>query len=485
MNKSNISSVCVGLLACMVQQSLAAPKTPNIVIIFVDNMGYGDLSITGATGYKTPHLDQLAHEGVLCTQFYVAQAVSSASRAGLLTGCYPNRIGFQGALFPFHEIGINDQEMTIAELLKQKSYTCGIFGKWHLGHHKQFLPLQHGFDEYLGLPYSNDMLPMWYDGTILTPENSTHRNASMPPLPLIDGNEKSREIRNLEDMSQLTTLYTERAVSFIKKNKNKPFFVYLPHSMPHTPLAVSSKFKGKSELGMYGDVMMEIDWSVGQIMTTLKELKLEQNTLVIFTSDNGPWLNFGDHAGSAAGMREGKQSTWEGGQRLPCIMRWKGKIKEGQICNQLISAIDIFPTIAALCDAPLPPRKIDGVNIWSLISGATDVSPRRYFLYYYDNNNLKAVRNERWKLVFPHTYRSYEETPPGKNGEPGEYSSKKVTQTELYDLRRDPGERYNVINEFPDVVAELTKVAEEARTDLGDHLTGNKGAGRRPVGRLK
>lgn len=474
--------IFTGLSLCTAGFMQAQNKAPNIVIIFLDDMGYGDLTITGAKGYKTPNLDQLAHEGVLCTHFYVAQAVSSASRAGLLTGCYPNRIGFQGALSPLSNEGISDQEMTMAELLKQKNYTCGIFGKWHLGHHKQFLPLQHGFDEYLGLPYSNDMLPMWYDGAILTPENSTHRKASFPPLPLIDGNEKFRELRTLEDQEQITTLYTERAVSFIRKNKDNPFFLYIPHTMPHTPLAVSSRFKGKSELGIYGDVMMEIDWSVGQIMATLKDLNLEENTLVIFTSDNGPWLNFGDHAGSAAGLREGKGTTWEGGQRLPCIMRWKGKIKEGQVCNQLISAIDIFPMIAYICDAPLPPQKIDGVNIWPLISGATDISPRRYFLYYYDSNSLKAVRNERWKLVFPHQYNSYENQKPGTGGLPGTTSTKTVKETELYDLRRDPGERYNVIDMYPDVVAELMKAAEAARLDLGDELTGHRGTGRRPIG---
>ena len=486
MNKCNIPLACTGMLACLSHQSFAAPTTtPNIVIIFLDDMGYGDLGVTGAKGYKTPNLDRLAHEGVLCTQFYVAQAVSSASRTGLLTGCYPNRIGITGALNPFATTGISDQEMTMAELLKQRNYTCGIFGKWHLGHHRQFLPLQHGFDEYLGLPYSNDMLPMGYDGTVFSPDNAaTNSKASMPPLPLIEGNEKIKELRTLEDQEQLTTLYTERAVSFIRKNKNKPFFLYLPHSMPHTPLAVSSKFKGKSEIGIYGDVMMEIDWSVGQIMATLKELKLDENTLVIFTSDNGPWLNFGDHAGSAAGMREGKGTTWEGGQRLPCIMRWKGKIKEGQICNQLISTIDLLPTIANICNAPLPPQRIDGINVWPLLSGATEISPRRYFLYYYDANNLKAVRNERFKLVFPHSYRTYEENLPGINGMPGETSQKKVTEPELYDLRRDPGERYNVIALYPDVVAELSKVAEEARDDLGDALTSREGRGRRPAGRL-
>ena len=462
----------------------ATATSPNIVIIFMDDMGYGDLGVTGAKAYKTPNIDRLAHEGVLCTQFYVAQAVSSASRAGLLTGCYPNRIGFQGALSPTSNVGISDDEMTLAQLLKQKNYTCGIFGKWHLGHHRQFLPLQHGFDEYLGLPYSNDMLPLWYDGTPLSPENSTNRKASFPVLPLIEGNEKVKELHTLEDQSQLTTLYTERAVSFIRKNRDKPFFLYLPHSMPHTPLSVSSKFKGKSERGLYGDVMMEIDWSVGQIMATLKELNLDENTLIIFTSDNGPWLNFGDHAGSAAGLREGKGTAWEGGQRLPCIMRWKGVIRKGQICNRLISAIDIFPTLAFLCNAPLPPNKIDGINIWPLIAGETETSPRSYFLYYFDANHLKAVRNERWKLVLPHTYRSYEGNLPGKDGFPGETSQKTVKEIELYDLHRDPGERYDVKMLYPDVVEELLKVVEDARDDLGDAITSREGKGRRPIGKL-
>lgn len=481
MKIKKIPLTCAGVLAFMSSQSPAAPaETPNIVLIFLDDMGYGDMTITGARGYQTPHLDQLAHEGVLCTQFYVAQAVSSASRAGLLTGCYPNRIGISGALFPYDTVGISDAEMTMAELLKQQHYVCGIFGKWHLGCLRQFLPLQHGFDEYLGLPYSNDMRPLDYDDSPVPP---THRKALFPQLPLIDGNETVSELRTLEDQSQLTTLYTERAVSFIRKNKDKPFFLYVPHTMPHTPLAVSSKFKGKSSIGMYGDVMMEIDWSVGQIMETLKELKLEDNTLVIFTSDNGPWLNFGDYAGSAAGMREGKQSTWEGGQRLPCIIRWKGTIKEGQICNQLMSSIDLFPTIASICHAPLPPRKIDGINMWPLISGETGVSPRRYFLYYYDANNLKSVRNDRWKLVLPHTYVSYEGNLPGVNGMPGPTSLKTIVTPELYDLRRDPGERYNVIDRHPDIVAELMKVVEEARDDLGDDLTSRKGNGRRPIGK--
>ncbi|MDR2147336.1 MAG: sulfatase-like hydrolase/transferase, partial [Tannerella sp.] len=312
MNTQRLPLLFTGILTCAhVYPSDKPAATPNIVIILLDDMGYGDLTITGAKGYATPNIDRLALEGLLCTQSYVAQAVSSASRAGLLTGCYPNRIGFQGALRPTAKTGISDSEMTVAELLKQKDYACGIFGKWHLGCLPEFLPLQHGFDEYLGLPYSNDMSPLWYDGTFLTPENSKRPKASFPPLPLIDGNKTVKELRTLDDLSQLTTLYTERAVSFIRKNRDRPFFLYLPHTMPHTPLAVSSKFQGKSRQGMYGDVLMELDWSVGQIMETLKELKLDENTLVIFTSDNGPWLNFGDYAGSTGGLREGKGTTWE------------------------------------------------------------------------------------------------------------------------------------------------------------------------------
>ena len=462
-NKRDLSLALTGMMACTSTQALTAKTaSPNIVIIFLDDMGYGDLSITGAKGYKTPNIDQLANEGVLCTQFYAAQAVSTASRAGLLTGCYPNRIGFQGAMGPTSKVGISDQEMTMAELLKQKDYNCAIFGKWHIGSLRQFLPLQHGFDEYLGLPYSNDM--------------------KRTELPLIDGNDTLKVLSTLEEQTQLTTLYTERAVSFIRKNKKKPFFLYLPHTMPHVPLAVSDKFKGKSQLGIYGDVMMEIDWSVGQIMKTLKELKLDKNTLVIFTSDNGPWLNFGDHAGTTGGLREGKATTWEGGQLVPCIMRWKDKIKGGQVCNQLISSIDIFPMLASICDAPLPSRKIDGINIWPLISGETEISPRHQFWYYFDANNLKAVRDERWKLVFPHTQRTYEGNLPGKDGVGGKTSQRTITEIELYDLRRDPGERYDVKELYPEVITKLNKIAEEARADLGDDLTSRKGFGRRPIG---
>ncbi|MEK7718590.1 MAG: sulfatase, partial [Bacteroidota bacterium] len=308
-----------------VNTSYAQQRSPNIVLIFMDDMGYGDLSCYGASQYKTPNLDRMAARGIRFTSFLSAQAVCSASRAGILTGCYPNRVGISGALMPDAKIGLNPSEETIAEVVKKRNYkTCAI-GKWHLGYQRQFLPLQQGFDEYLGLPYSNDMWPVFFDGSRNISE-AYKRKSGYPELPLIRDNKKIKEIRTLDDMSELTTLYTETAVDFIKRNRKNPFFIYLAHSMTHVPLAVSAKFKGKSEQGLFGDVMMEIDWSVGQIMKALEKNGLEKNTLVIFTSDNGPWLNFGNHAGSTGGLREGKGNSFEGGQREPCLMRWPGHI---------------------------------------------------------------------------------------------------------------------------------------------------------------
>jgi arylsulfatase A-like enzyme len=248
----------------------AKTNTPNIVVIFCDDLGYGDLAMYGATQYSTPNLDKLAAQGMRFTEFYAAQAVCSASRAALLTGCYPNRIGISGALDPNSKNGISSEEKTIAQIVREKGYATAIFGKWHLGHHKEFLPLQHGFDEYLGLPYSNDMWPVYYDGKPYT-DTLTHRS-KFPPLPLIQNNEPIEIIKTLDDQSKLTTLYTEKAVDFISRNKHKPFFLYLPHSMPHVPIAVSAKFKGKSKQGLYGDVIMEIDWSVGEVMKELKKM---------------------------------------------------------------------------------------------------------------------------------------------------------------------------------------------------------------------
>ncbi len=442
-----------------------AQSPPNVVLIFMDDLGYGDLSCFGATQFRTPNLDRMANEGIRFTNFLAAQAVCSASRAALLTGCYPNRIGIHGALFPASKNGIHDNEVTIAELLKSKGYATAIFGKWHLGHHKKFLPLQHGFDEYLGLPYSNDMWPWDYDMV---------NKKNYPPLPLIEGNEVAEEIADMDGQAKLTTLYTERAVRFIEKNKDKPFFLYVPHTMPHTPIAVSKKFEGKSEQGLYGDVMMEMDWSVGEILKTLKMNGLDENTLVIFTSDNGPWINFGNHAGSTAGLREGKGTSFEGGQRVPCIMRWKGVIPEGIVSNKLTATLDILPTLAALTDADLPQHKIDGVNILPILKGDMEATPRSEFYYYYHRNSLEAVRKGDWKLVLPHRSRTYEGVLPANDGLRGEYGQVDVPLA-LYDLRRDPGERYDVQDMYPEIVRELEALAEKARADLGDELTERTG----------
>ncbi len=463
--------VLIFLLSASFLQAAGQHKKPtNFVVIYLDDVGYGDIALTGAVGYSTPNLDKMASQGVFFSHYYAPQAVCSASRAGLLTGCYPNRVGFRGALDHTAKVGISDNEETIADVLKKKGYATAAFGKWHLGHHKQFLPPHHGFDEYFGIPYSNDM---W-------PNHPTNKNY-YPPLPLIEGDEV---IEKGPDQSKFTTEFTERAVSFIKKNKNNPFFVYLAHPMAHVPLFVSNKFKGKSKQGLYGDVMEEIDWSVGQVLKTLEELKLDENTLVIFTSDNGPWINYGNHAGSTGGLREGKGTSFEGGQRVPCLMLWKGVISPGTVNNNLISGIDILPTLADIAEAPLPQNQIDGFSLYPLLKGETTDSPRKSFYYYYRNNNLEAVQDGQWKLVFPHPGRTYEGFEPGKDGMPGKVNENSQVEAGLYDLRRDPGERYNVMKFYPEIVKKLEKIADEARNDLGDDLTGAPGSNRREIGHL-
>jgi len=467
--------------ACTQKQEITLAKTPNIVLILMDDMGYGDIGTTGANQYETPNLNKLAKQGMQFTWYYTPQAVSSASRAGLLTGCYPNRIGFFGALSPFVNYGINDEETTIAEMLKTKGYHTSIIGKWHLGHLQQFLPLQHGFDEYYGIPYSNDMWPVDYDGT----PDLTTRRSKYPVLPLIEGNDKVEDIQTLAGQDKLTTSYTERAVSFIDQHTNDPFFLYIPHSMVHVPLAVSEKFRGKSKQGMFGDVMMEVDWSIGEIMKALARNNIEKNTIIIFTSDNGPWLNFGNHAGTTGGLREGKGTSWEGGQRVPCIMRWPGVIPEGEICDKIICAMDILPTLAEITGSSLPDKKIDGVSLLPLLKGDKTSAPRHEFYYYYQKNSLEGVQRDYWKLILPHSGRSYEGVEPGNDGWPGKYNKYVITENELYDLRRDPGERYNVAELYPEVLKELLGLAEEAREDLGDDLTNIPGANRRKIGSIE
>ena len=444
---------------------------PNIVLIYLDDMGYGDLTVTGATGYRTPNIDKIASNGMFFSHYYSPQAVCSASRAGLLTGCYPNRIGITGALSHRSSTGISDDEETIAELLKKKGYATAIYGKWHLGYQEKFLPTNHGFDEFYGIPYSHDMWPLHPTGTypnLHLYENETIVNSDVKP----------------DDVAQFTTDFVKRTVGFIKRNQNKPFFVYWPNPLPHVPLYVSKEFKGKSEQGIYGDVMMEIDWGIGQILNTLEETGLDENTLLIFTSDNGPWLNYGKHAGTTGGLREGKGTTYEGGQRVPCLMMWKKVIPQGAVCNNLVSGIDILPTLAAITGAPLPSNKIDGVNLVPLLKADFEANPRQTFYYYYRKNSLEAVRHGSWKLVFPHPGRTYEGFQPGVGGMPGPLNQKYPFKGGLHDLRRDPGERYDVSKSNQEVVKALEKIADIARQDLGDDLTNNLGENRREPGRV-
>jgi arylsulfatase A-like enzyme len=476
-------------IGCLVSATVPSPSTaaddrlPNIVVIFIDDMGYGDIGPFGAQGYTTPNLDRMAAEGMKFTDFQVSSAVCSASRAALLTGCYHRRIGISGALGPQATHGISTDEVTLAEICKQKGYATACFGKWHLGHHPKFLPLAHGFDEYFGLPYSNDMWPL-HPEYVNLPADVAKRKQGYPDLPLVEGNQVVNPNVTGDDQSMLTTWYTERAVEFIDKNKDRPFFLYVPHSMVHVPLYVSEKFKGKSERGLFGDVVMEIDWSIGQILGTLKENGLDEHTLVVFTSDNGPWLSYGDHAGSAGPLREGKGTMFEGGCREPTLMRWPGKIPAGTTCDELASTIDILPTVAALIGAELPDHKIDGRDIQPLMFGEPSAgSPHEAFYCYYAGGQLQAVRDRRWKLHFPHRYRTLAGRPGATGGVPAAYSQETI-ELALFDLKNDVGETHNVADQYPDIVKRLSDSAEQAREDLGDALTMRKGAGMRAAGRL-
>lgn len=465
-------------LAGIAASSEGADRPPNLVILFTDDQGYSDVGCFGAEGFATPNLDRLAREGRRFTNFHVAQPVCSASRAGLLTGCYPNRIGIHGALGPKATHGIADGETTLAELLKSRGYATGMAGKWHLGHRPAFLPIHHGFDEYLGLPYSNDM---W-------PHHPEAKPGTYPPLPLIEGDRIIDPDVTDDDQRRLTTLYTERAVSFIARNKDRPFFFYLAHSMPHVPLHASDKYRGKSRQGAYGDVIEEIDWSAGQIMKALADNGVERDTLVLFASDNGPWLSYGDHAGTARPLREGKGTCWEGGVRVPCIARWPGTIPAGTSSDAMLMTIDLLPTIARLVGADLPARKIDGLDVGPILSGEPGArNPHEAYLFYYEVNELQAVvsGDGRWKLQLPHTYRTLAGRPGGHGGIPAKYEQKKITRPELFDLAADVGERTDVSSAHPEIVARLLAEAERARDDLGDSLTKRRGRGVRAPGRLQ
>jgi arylsulfatase A-like enzyme len=440
----------------------ASPK-PNIVLIFMDDMGYADIGPFGGDPQLTPHLNQLAADGRRFTNFYVSQAVCSASRASLMTGCYNVRIGIQGALGPKSRNGINPAETTLAELCRSQGYATACFGKWHLGHLPQFLPLQHGFDRYFGLPYSNDMWPFHPEVRHLPP---AERLKAWPNLPLYENNSVIDPEVTAEDQQLLTRQYTERAVKFIEDSHAKPFFLYLPHSMVHVPLFAGKDFLGKTGKGLFADVLAEIDWSVGQIVETTRRLGIENNTLIIFTSDNGPWLSYGNHAGSAKPLREGKGTMFDGGCRVPCLMKWPGRIPPNSVCHQPAMTIDVLPTFAELLGAPLPAHPIDGLSITPLMTGENQPSPHEA-LYFYWGNNLQAIRSGKWKLHFPHPYRTLNGEPGGTDGIPAPYQNATIEES-LYDLENDPGESKDVASEFPDVVARLRTLAGTARKELGD-----------------
>lgn len=465
------------LLPATAGATAATPRPPNVIIIFCDDLGYGDIGPFGAKGYATPHLDRLAKEGTAFTNFHVSQPVCSASRAALLTGSYSNRLGLHGALSPTATHGLNAAETTLAELFKSRGYTTGMAGKWHLGHHAPFLPDRHGFDEFLGIPYSNDMWPYHPEA----------KPGTYPPLPLYENGRVIDPAITPAAMDDFTTRFTARAVSFIERNHAAPFFFYLAHPMPHVPLAVSAKFRGKSGAGLYADVMLELDWSVGEILHTLDTHGLARDTLVIFTSDNGPWLSYGDHAGSAGPFREGKGTAWEGGTRVPCLMRWPGQIPAGLRSDAGLMTIDLFPSLARLIDAPLPALPIDGRDVWPLLTGQPGAkNPHEGYATWFNQNELQSVMTAdgRWKLVFAHRYRTLAGRPGGRDGRPVKYETISLPAPALFELTRDLGETTDVAAAQPEIVARLQAFAETCRADLGDSLTGRTGTGLREPGRL-
>lgn len=467
----------------------ATDRPPNVVLIFVDDLGYADLGCYGAKDIRTPHLDRLAAEGTRFTSFYVAQAVCTASRASLLTGVYANRVGLGGALNHTSKTGIHPSETLLSDLFKQRGYATAIFGKWHLGHHAPFLPTCRGFDEWLGIPYSNDLGPLHP----VTP--------GLPPLPLY---ENEQIVETDPDQALFTQRFTARAVSFLERHRDRPFFLYLPHVMPHVPIFASEKFRGRSRAGVYGDVVEELDDSVGQIMSALRRLGLDERTLVIFASDNGPWHSYGNHAGSAGPFRSGKLTTFEGGHRVPCIVRWPNHVPSRRVTDELVTAMDLHATLASIIGAPRPNRGYDGLDLRPLLLGQPGAKGRDTF-WYYSTNELQAVRQGPWKLHLPHTYLELA-AEPGRDGKPANfgrinpgttgsiqnsglsgiasrhgYKFEKIGLA-LYNLADDPGETRDLAAAHPDIVARLQKIADAARADLGDSLTNVKPTHARPVG---
>jgi arylsulfatase A-like enzyme len=450
------------------EQNSVTDRKPNFIIIFTDDQGYADVgcfwqenTIPGCEKIDTPRLDCMADEGIKFTDFYVTSGVCTPSRSSIMTGCYPLRVGMGDiprlVLFPDDDVGLSTDEVTIAGLLKEQGYSTMCVGKWHLGHLPPFLPTRHGFDSYFGIPYSNDM----------------------SPTPIL------RDERVVEDpavQETLTERYTEEAVRFITENHERPFFLYLAHNYPHVPLHTTDKFRGKSGRGLYGDVIQGIDWSTGEILDTLEKLGIDDNTIVVFTSDNGPWLAFGDHGGKAYPLRAGKNTTYEGGFRVPCIMRWPGRIPQGGVCSEVATTMDLLPTFAKLAGTE-PPRDriIDGKDILPLMTAESGAKSPHEAFYYYNCRNLEAVRSGKWKLVFERTRQL--EYPYSWHRRQSEGVVNEKIPEALYDLENDVSETTNVIDQHPDVAERLRKLAGRMREDLGDSRTAQPGPNRRPIGK--
>ena len=433
----------------------AAQEKPNFIIVFADDLGYGDLGCYGHPTIRTPNLDRMAQEGVKLTAYYAAASVCTPSRAGLLTGRYPLRAGMPGNLGPGSPGGLDPHERTLAEALKSRGYHTAAFGKWHLGSVPGFMPTERGFDEYLGLLYSNDMIPPW-----VNTDRPLHLYQNMTPTD-----------EQPVDQSTLTRRYTDEAIEFIMKNQERPFFIYLPYAMPHLPVYASQQFQNKSVGGQYGDVIEEIDFNVGRILETLKNEELEKNTLVIFTSDNGPWRNMPPrmyetapvekwHGGSTGALRGAKATSYEGGYRVPCLIRWPDQITPGQVIPGMVTAMDLHATVLELAGA-VQNRPIDGKNIWSMLTGGAP-STRAYF-YYFRNRTLEAVRDKTWKLRI---------APAASNWTSPELQRGKElpVNLELYNLKNDPYEQFNMAEQNPEVVKELERQMEIMAEELGADL---------------
>ncbi len=481
--------VCALALLPLTGAAAATIARPNVIFLFADDLGYGDLGCYGAKDIRTPHLDRLAAEGTRFTSFYVAQSVCTASRAALMTGSYPNRVGMSGALNHTSPTGLHPREKLLGQVFKDQGYATAVFGKWHLGHHRPFLPTQRGFDEWFGIPYSNDNGP-------LHPVTK-----GIPSLPLYD-QEKIVELD--PDQAQFTSRLTARAVSFIERNRDRPFFLYVPHIMPHVPIFASAKHRGTSARGLYGDVVQELDASVGEIMATLRRLGLDERTLVVFSSDNGPFLSYGEHSGVAGPLREGKLTTFEGGMRTPCLVRWPGRVPAGRVSDEPWSTMDFHVTLAALIGATLPDVKRDGGDVRPLLFGEAGAKGRDEF-WFYSGEELHAVRQGDWKLHVPHEYLTVA-AEPGRGGKPSNWANMKPQAIEnsgirgiasrhgyrvesiglsLYNVKTDPGETKDVSAANPAVVARLQEVVRAARADLGDALTAVKPANLRPAGDIR